>query len=240
MRRVVTTVLATAVAVPVALAAPGPADARVRMATFDVQVEGRQTTTWQKHHVADGPCDVDMHGSGSETFRFRSKTLRVTAFWTGKRVELVGPHGAAELVLRGTARRSGQIHTGEGEPCGSGDGDIAIPSPPPDCGTKTASSTVELAYFYGARERIVLSGGDGYDPFNNCPGGAPQAPYLLTHDGKGTRIGQRLPHRDLFRYGKSIVVARGKRLQRLPDTTTNTDIRWTVSFKRVEKRKASR
>jgi hypothetical protein len=70
--------------------------------------------------------------------------------------------------------------------------------------------------------------------WENCPtGSSDQFPQLMAWDGQDRRIGQSLPADDLFRYGKSIVVARGSKTQRVPEASAYSDITWTASFTRV-------
>ena len=236
--------VAAAILVGGALTSASAAQVGVRIAEFDVRLKGVQTTSWEKHHIAEGECDVPIDGSGSETYRFRtSKPLRVRAIRTGAGVFLTARDRTAKLRLTGALRRVGRMEVGEGAPCAEGDG-TGYPTPnPPDCGTKKARTTVEIGFLSSRRpDWLVLSEGDGYDPFDNCPTGSPdQFPQLMAWDGQDRRIGQSLPAEDLFRYGKSIVIARGSKTQRVPEASAQTDITWTASFTRVrDQRKATR
>ncbi len=63
-----------------------------------------------------------MDGRGAETYRFRSRRLRVRAVRIPGGVLLVAGQGPARLRLSGTVTRSGEILVGPGEICSEGDG----------------------------------------------------------------------------------------------------------------------
>jgi hypothetical protein len=216
-----------AVAAPAAQAAPP---------RFDVELSGVQTTTWEKHHISEGGCDVPMDGSGAETYRFRSQRLRVQAIRSPGGVLIVAGRGPALLRLSGTVTRSGHILVGPGEICSEGDGTGTPPPPPPDCGTKRVKGAVEIGFSTRPSDLLVISDGllHGSDVFRNCPTGASdQFPALLGADDHGRRIGRRLPARDLFTHGQNIVLARGTKSVTNGELTSTTTIRWSASFKRV-------
>lgn len=227
----------------IALAALGLATtaapaAEARPASFDVELSGVQKTTWEKHHISEGGCDVPMDGRGSETYRFRSQRLRVRAIRIPGGVLLTAGRGPARLRLSGTVTRSGEVLVGPGEICSEGDG-TGTPAPTaPDCGTRRVKGAVEIGFSVRPADLLVIGDGllDGRDVFRNCPTGASdQFPALMGLDGRGRRIGQRLPARDLFAHGKNVVIARGSKSVIGGETTSTTSIRWTASFTRVGK-----
>jgi hypothetical protein len=225
-----------AAAGPAVQAAPPSAGAEP--ARFDVELSGVQTTSWEKHHFNEGGCDVSIDGDGEETYRFRSKRLRVRALRVpGGGVVFLAGQRPAKLRLSGTVTRSGRIVLGPGEICSEGDGTGTPASTPPDCGTRKVRGAVELGYAIRPADLLVISDGllDGKDVFRNCPTGAnDQFPALMGHDGR-RRIGQRLPVRDLFAHGQNVVIARGTKRVTVGETKSETTIRWTASFKRVGK-----
>ncbi len=232
--------LAIPLAAAASLAVPGSAAAApapVQMAQFTVQVEGVQRTSWEHHHISEGGCDVPIDGSGSETIRFRSGTLRVTAYRTASGLQLSGPRGEPALKLKGTVSRQGRVDVGPGEVCSYGDGTGEAPAPlPSDCGTRAVRSTAAIGFGVRPGDLVVLVPGVGLprDPFANCPTGASeQYPQLLARDDAAKQIGRRLPARDLFAYGQHVVVGRGSRTQRGGERFSTTAIRWTATFTRV-------
>ncbi len=238
------TIAITPIKLRIALAALGLAAfaaapaAEARPATFDVELEGVQTTTWEKHHINEGGCDVSIDGRGAETYRFRSKPLRVQAIRSPGGVLIIAGRGPARLRLSGTVKRSGDIIVGPGEVCSEGDGTGSPPPTPSDCGTRKVKGIVEIGFSTRPADLLVISDGllDGSDVFRNCPAGASnQFPALMGLDDRGRRIGQRLPARDLFTQGQNVVNARGTTSVRGGELTSTTSIRWSASFKRVGK-----
>ena len=229
--------IALAAAVLLALGGSAPAAAApVQTAQFTVQVEGVQRTSWEHHHISEGGCDVPIDGAGSETVRFRSGTLRVTAYRTASGLQLGGPRGEPVLRLTGTVSRQGRVNVGPGEVCSYGDGGEAPAPAPPDCGTRPVRSTAAIGFGARPGDLVVLVPGIDLprDPFAHCPTGASeQYPSLLGYDDAARRIGRRLPARDLFAYGRHVVVARGSRTQRGGERFATTSIRWTATFTRV-------
>ena len=229
----------TAAALALAVAAPAGAATGVRTAELTVQLEGVQKTTWEKHHLAEGGCDVPIDGSGSETYRFRSAKLRVRAYWTSAGVVLSGLEGEPLLRLSGSVQRQGTIVVGPGEICSYGDGSGEAPAPvPSDCGTRKLGSSAAIGFAGRPDDLVIIAPGLDLprDPFVNCPTGASeQFPNLLAFDDASRHIGRRLPARDLFRYGQNVVVARGTRTSKGADTTSSTSIRWTATFTRVKR-----
>jgi hypothetical protein len=216
-----------------ATAAPAP----VQMAEFTVRVEGVQRTSWEHHHISEGGCDVPIDGSGSETYRFRSGTLRVTAYRTASGLQLSGARGEPVLRLNGTVDRQGRMLVGPGEVCSYGDGTAEAPAPlAPDCGTRPVRSTAAIGFAVRPGDLVVLVPGLELprDPYANCPtGSSSQYPGLLAFDDAAKQIGRRLPARDLFAYGQHVVVARGSHTQRGGERFSTTAIRWAATFTRV-------
>jgi hypothetical protein len=226
-------------ALALGVAAPASAATGVRTAELTVQLDGVQKTTWEKHHLSEGGCDVPIDGSGSETYRFRSAKLRIRAYWTSAGVVLSGPKGEPVLRLNGSLERQGTIAVGRGEVCSYGDGTGEAPAPvPSDCGTRKLKSTAAIGFAGKPDDLVIIAPGLNApkDPFANCPiGASEQFPNLLAFDDASRHIGRRLPARDLFRYGQNVVVARGTRATRGGDTTASTSIRWTATFTRVKR-----
>lgn len=227
----------TLIALGIAAAAT-PAAAATRPASFDVELSGVQKTTWEKHHIAEGGCDVSIDGRGSETYRFQSRRLRVRAIRSPGGVLLIAGRGPARLRLSGTVTRAGEVLVGPGEVCSEGTGGGSPTPAPPDCGTRRVKGVVEIGFSVRPNDLLVISDGllDGRDVFRNCPTGASdQFPALMGMTDRGRRIGQRLPARDLFGHGKNVVIARGSKSVRGGELTSTTSIRWTASFTRVGK-----
>lgn len=219
-----------------ALAAVAAPAAGAEPARFDVELSGVQKTTWEKHHISEGGCDVPMDGRGAETYGFHSKRLRVRAIATPSGVVLASTRGSALLRLSGTVTRSGEILLGPGEECSSGDGTGTPQSRAPDCGTRKVTGAVEIGFSIRPADLLVISDGSlhGSDVFAECPTGASdQFPLLMAYDDRGRRIGERLPTRDLLSHGQNVVIARGTKRVSGGELTSTTTIRWTASFKRV-------
>ncbi len=232
--------LALAALLTVALAAPAGAAGVPRTADIAVEIEGVQRTAWEAHHVAINDCDVSYDGSGSETYRFRSRKVQLRA------IEL--PNGSvfftrrgrpAVLPLTGTVTRTGSLlKATAGLACAAGDGTGGPAPAPPDCGTRRVTNAVEIAFGVRVRDRIEISDGEpATDPFKNCPaGGAEQYPTIMAWDGADRRIGRRLPAGDLFGHGRNIVIARGTKTRSGSEMTSTTTVRWTVTLTRVRPR----
>jgi hypothetical protein len=115
----------------------------------------------------------------------------------------------------------------------SGGGDGSSTPEPPDCGTKRLRGSIEIGFDTRAPARIVISEVDASSPFRNCPVAGEQFPTLMPYDTRGRRVGERIPTRELFAYGKHIAIARGTNRVRIPETSADTDITWTVTFTRA-------
>jgi hypothetical protein len=236
MSRAIVPALALALAVAAPAGTASAASTGVRAAQFTVALEGVQTTSWEKHHFSEGGCDVPIDGAGSETYRFRSAKLRVNAYRTRAGVALVTAKGEPLLRLAGTVQRRGNIAVGRGEVCsyGDGSGETTQP-PPPDCGRRKVSATAAIGFSGPHDDTVIVAPGldEPKDPFANCPTGTrDQFPNLLAFGDAG-HIGRRLPARELFRYGRNIVVARGTRTYSDSETSISTSMRWTATFTRV-------
>jgi hypothetical protein len=226
-----------ATAATAAAAVPAASAAAPRPARFDVELSGVQQTTWEKHHVSSGGCDVPIDGEGAETYRFHSRRLRVRALSTPTGLVLIGEKGPALLRLSGTVARSGRMTVGAGEVCSSGDGTTAPPPKAPDCGTRRVRGAVEVGFSTRPADLLVISDGqlDGRDAFATCPTGASdQFPTLMAYDDHRRRVGQRLPAHDLLSHGQNIVIARATKRVRDGELTSTTTIRWSASFRRVD------
>jgi hypothetical protein len=224
------------------LAAPAHAKAPfVQQGKFRVQVEGVQKTTWQHQHVKQFDCDSNSAGSGKETVRFRSKPEVVKIFKFGKSTPIVmqGKKGSAILDLRSKITRNGTRTESGGKVCSYGDGTGSAPKPP-DCGTKRSTLFADLEYFSGRKDVIGLQQSPvvPLGPFHNCPVGGTAWPSLLDRDvNKSKSIGTRLPARDLFRYGKHIVIGKGREKQVGAEDSSTTTIRWELTIKRLGRKK---
>lgn len=58
----------------------------------------------------------------------------------------------------------------------------------------------------------------------------------MPYDSRGRRVGQRIPTRELFAYGKHVAIARATNRARVSETSADTDITWTVTFTRTRAR----
>jgi hypothetical protein len=236
------TTVALAAAVLLAAGA-APAGAKLKLATFRVTIEGRQHTTWEYHHVSEGPCDAAADGFGEELVRFHTpKPVVMRALWdpaTPREAPILIGRGATlpKLPLGGTIRRSATRTLGTSEmACPVSGGGGSAPPVPPDCGTKRLRGSIELGFDTRDPALIVISEVDASSPFRHCTAAGEQFPSLTPYDTRGRRVGQRIPTRELFAYGKHIAIARGTKRVRIPETSADTDITWTVTFTRARAR----
>lgn len=232
-------VLAGVAAGLVTLSVAAPARAGLRIIDFDVTIEGRQHTGWELHHDADGLCDQSRDGTGAETVRFRSRAVRLRALWEpGRTPVLVSRQGVPKVPPAITITRSANIEVGppSGAACAGGDGTDPAPVAP-DCGTRRLRGSIELDFQSRERDLVAVSDVDAPAPFRACAiGSTDQFPTLLPYDDRDRRVGQRIPAKDLFAYGKHIVIARGSRRVRSGDHRSDTDITWTATFTRPRPR----
>ncbi len=220
------------------LVAAAPAHASgVKQATFNVSIKGVQTNTWKTDHTGTGNgCDGDVQGSGSETVRFSSNTVKVRAIVVdGQSAPLLtaaGKYVDPKLKLRGMVTRQGNIVAAEG-PCGGTGGG----STPRDCGKRSFRGlALTLGYQLGgkAKDHLDLRPEHGNDPFRNCPSGGAAFPTLV-HSSEGAPMRAQLPRGELFdkRLGKIIVIARGSESETSGEHTYRTSTRWEVTFRRL-------
>jgi Ca2+-binding RTX toxin-like protein len=222
---------------PAARAAAVP---RVRTASFRVELEGVQRTSWTVDRNDTEGCDLWTRGGGSETIRFRSKPTTVTATWMGQTRVFTRGRETASLDLVATIARQGSVESG-GEICSDGDGGGETPTT--DCGTRRSRRTVELSYPRRGRDLIALRTDHDVPlgPFETCPSGGVSWPSLLdTHPVTTKPVGADLPVADLFRYGKNVVIAKDRVVQDVAGEHATTTIRWTLSFTRVGSRRGAR
>ncbi|MBB4662228.1 hypothetical protein [Conexibacter arvalis] len=209
------------------------ARAKVRTGLFKVELEGVQRTTWSTDWSSTEGCDLSVHGSGSETVRFRSKPTTILVTWIGQTRVFTRGRAIGALDLAATITRHGSEQA-DGEVCSDGDGGGAPAAP--DCGTKRSRRTVELGYPVRRSDVIALRTDHNVPlgPFRSCPTGGVSWPSLLdTHPVTGRVVGAALPIADLFRHGKNVVIARDRAVQDSGGDRSTTTIRWTLSFTRL-------
>lgn len=225
------------------LGAASPATARTttRQATFKVEVEGVQKTTWSMDHDDPfGLCGAHSVGSGSERMTFASKRatrVKVVAF--GSFVSFLVKGKPASFLVPTKVNRSGTL-TVTPHPGGCADGGEggAPPAPPqPDCGRRTSSIDVELAQSFRRKTSIMLTNGDltplvGY---KHCPVAGTAYPDLLASTTSGRPIDAPMPARDLLnpKLRKHMTIGRGTMVSNAGGTSTKTTVSWTVTFTRV-------
>ena len=231
--------LAGAVSMLAVAAAPAAAE-ESKLATFDVQLKGVQQSSWEYHHAAQHGCDTNSDDYGRETYRFKSRKKRLQAFWDGSRVFFATKRGPVSLSVSGKVVREAELNHSPGGTCNIGGGGAGQPQTALDCGTRRVRQKVTIDYSALLEDFVVIDDGlwDARSPFTNCPAGSFQFPRLLTLDTDGDPIGQELPAEDLFRHGKSIVIARGVNKSRVPgaEQSYHASIRWSASFTRVRGR----
>jgi hypothetical protein len=232
-------------AAALAVAAPGAsADQKLPVLTkytYKVELEGVQTTTWSYNHAADGSeCDAPANGSGKERIVFHAKPKVMHTYDGLSQPTFFGKGKTAVFGMRlsGRVSRSGSVSS-PGLPADAdcpGGGDIE--PTPPDCGSKTFSGLQYTPEYQYKSDRIVLERGswmpDKYR-YRNCPNMGEGFPSLIATNDDDSPIGRRLPYADLFKYGKNIVIARGKNTFKDDELSYTTRIRWTLSFKRLDK-----
>jgi hypothetical protein len=223
---------------------PAPGEAKppkLSDAFYKVKIEGTQKTDWTYNHEKQGECDSNAAGGGSETIKFASRNFKVRAYFgLTDPVTFLGGNGSSaynnQIPLRAKINRQGKIDRwGEvGENCPSGDGTGAIA---PDCGTRTDTGKVELDYDYGQKDLLVLGNVEGAadELYKNCPNGGYDWPYLLTADRKGDPIGQTIEPDEMKKAGKYILLANGSYVVTEGDMQSETNLEWSVSFKRIGK-----
>jgi len=229
-----------------ALSAPAVAHAepKYEYAQFDVSVKGYQISTWTKSHVAGEGCDLNAQGSGREVMRFRSKKVRIAASWyPGIAGPLLLQKGGKVGGRRGIPLRTRITRTGTldqwGVPCSSGSGTGAAETPQ-DCGTRHSDRLrALLAYDPAKPTSLGLSDDFSWSPdvFENCPGGPMMFPKVAVRRPDGTRLGRRLPFRDLFHGPQQHILRMGATFDNpIYEGTSSTEVGWEVTITRVKKR----
>jgi hypothetical protein len=239
-----------ALVVLAAAAVPATASAAtMKQARFRVTVSGVQKTTWTyASESADPDCPTKSNGSGSETVRFRtpkSRVLRITQF--GKLPAIFQFEGQRSplptTTVAGSVSRNGTYDTqitGECRAVAQGDNESPEAPPAPDCGTKRFGALGIDLHFVG-RSWFWIERDDLHpltEPFQNCPIMGTEFPELLS-TSKGKQLQVRLPQRDLFnrRFGKHIVIGRGRESSNAGGARVVTTIRWDVTLRRLKSRK---
>ena len=235
------TLLASAVAAAalcaVSAAAAAPASAKPRIADFAVTVEGVQKNTWvHDHHGGQGLCDPSVTGSGFETYRFRSvKPVKVRAVLAGGDVELTNyPERVIEIATSGKVTRQGGLTWGKVPESECPGGGVPSTLPDKDCGTRAVADLLLLRYLGG---RVMLETNVDEPPFSvfkNCDWNGKTWMNILGANARGRRITQSLTGRELFDFGKNILIGRGADTGGHDDGSFKTTIRWEVTFRKLK------
>jgi hypothetical protein len=221
-------------------AAPAEAQTTFPRASFNVLVEGVQTTTWATDHDDPfGACGAYFKGSGRERMTFKTaKPVRVRATKIGRYLTFTIGRRPASFLARAVINRSGTLtvtpHPGE---CAGGGGGGSPTQPPPDCGRKVSSIDIALQQSFRRRTAIVLADG-GLTPlvnYRNCPASGTVYPNLLTTTTGGRPVEASMPASDLLDpdQRKHITIGRGTFVSNGGGTSTRTTVRWTVTFTRI-------
>jgi hypothetical protein len=232
-----------------AAALPGPAGAVTsgngyQSARFKIEIKGVQDTVHRRTHKAASTCDINDFSVSRERLSFRSvKPVVVFAgymrgdtnpqfFRTGRQL---GIPTTATVRRSFTPAISAPV-AGCEDNGGPDDGEQPTP---PDCGTKTVKPwVVNLQYSLTKKNGLLLSAGEGEDPYENCPGSSPMFPILLVEGSghKGKYITADLSPDELFdpQFEKWISVAEGSAKNSSEDWSTRTTVRWEVSFTRLK------
>lgn len=213
-------------------------------ARFKIEIKGVQNTIHKRTHQAESECDVNDFSTSRERIAFRSvKPVVVFAsymrgetnpqfFRTGRQL---GIPTTATVARSFTPAISAPVAGCED----NGGMDPGYHPTPPDCGTKNVKPwVVNLQYALTKKNGLLLSAGDGEDPFENCPSVSPGFPTLLVEGSgyKGKYITADLSPDELFdpEFQKWISVANGSAKNSSEDWWTKTDVRWEVSFTRLK------
>ena len=234
--------LFTAAVAALGTAAPATAQEPKSFLTgkFKVEVEGVQKTTWSTNHVQQFECDSNVVGSGKETVRFRSKPVVVHIAKFGESAPIVTFRRKDKgLALLSKITRNGKRTEWGARVCSDGDGTGGTP-PEPDCGTKRSTLYADLDYIYDRKDVIGLeqSLAVPLGPFLNCPVGGDSWPALLDRNRNSKQFGAKLPVKDLFEYGKNIVIVRGRDDYDDGDTKATTTIRYSIAMTKMKGKKA--
>lgn len=212
-------------------------------ARFKIEIKGVQNTIHKRTHEAESECDVNDFSISRERITFRSvKPVVVFAshmrgernpqfFRTGRQLGI--PTSAR------VERSFAPAITGLAGCEDNGGPDDGYHPTPPDCGTKVVKPwVVKLQYSLTKKNGLLLSAGDGEDPYENCPGTTPMFPTLLVEGSgyKGKYITADLSPEELFdpEFEKWISVAEGSAKNSNEDWWTKTTVRWEVSFTRLK------
>ncbi len=236
--------LALCTAAVAALGAAQPATAQEAKSfltgKFEVEVEGVQKTTWSTNHVQQFECDSNVVGSGKETVRFRSKpaVAHIAKFGEAAPIVTIGRKNKG-LALLSEITRDGKRTESGAKVCSDGDGTGGQP-PAPDCGTKRSTLYADLDYVHDRKDVIGLeqSLAVPIGPFLNCPVGGDSWPALLDRNRNSKQFGAKLPVKDLFKYGKNIVIVRGRDAYEDTDTKATTTIRYSIALTEIKGKKA--
>jgi hypothetical protein len=241
--------LALALCAIAAVALPAPAGAAssgngYHSARFKIEIKGVQNTIHKRTHEAESSCDVNDFSISRERLSFRSvKPVVVLAsymrgdtnpqfFRTGRQL---GIPTVATVERSFTPAISAPVAGCED----NGGPDDGYHPTPPDCGTKTVKPwVVNLQYSLQKKNGLLLSAGDGEDPYENCPASSPMFPILQVEGSgyKGKYITADLSPDELFdpEFEKWISVAEGSAKNSSEDWLTKTTVRWEVSFTRLK------
>jgi hypothetical protein len=232
-----------------AAALPAPAGAVTsgngyQSARFKIEIKGVQNTIHKRTYEAENSCDISDFSTSRERLSFRSvKPVVVFAsymrgdenpqfFRTGRQL---GIPTVAKVERSFTPTISAPV-AGCEDNGGPDDGEQPTP---PDCGAKTVKPwAVNLQYSLQKKNGLLLSGGEGKDPFKNCPASSPMFPVLQVEGSgyKGKYITADLSPDELFdpEFQKWISVAEGSAKNSSEDWWTKTTVRWEVSFTRLK------
>jgi hypothetical protein len=232
-----------------AAALPAPAGAATsgngyQSARFKIEIKGVQSTIHNRTHEPESSCDISDFSTSRERLSFRStKPVVVFASYmrgdTNPQFFRTGRQLGIPTVA--TVKRSfSPAITQPGGLCEDNGGpDDGEHPTPPDCGTKTVKPwVVKLQYSLQKKNGLLLSAGDGKDPYENCPGSNPMFPILQVEGSghKGKYITADLSPDELFdpQFQKWISVAEGSAKNSSEDWSTKTTVRWEVSFTRLK------
>ena len=228
-----------AVAALPALAPAAGAPAGTPTRTFDVSVEGVQTTTFWAAHPQHSHCDQAVRGTGSERVIFTSKRPEaIVARRYGQNFVSFGAGtlGDDEVAVRAKVTQHRAVVTQPLDPRCEGTGGTPTPPAKPDCGTKRTQFDVAVGWWPSAPARgITLDRGAVIPPgqiFSNCPVQGVTFPDLLTDTSSQRQIVARIPAGDLFNPAlrKHIVIGSGRFVSKTAESGYTTQIRWTVSL----------
>jgi hypothetical protein len=236
--------LCASLAIALALAAPAGAETYgngFQVARFKVEVKGYQTSTWHRTVEAETECDTSDHSFGREKITFHTtKPVYLTAtHMPGEfNPQLFGGRQLGIPTVAKVQRSFTPVIAGPAVPCEDNGGGAAATQP--DCGSRTVKGwKVNLQYAREKKSALLLSGGEGDDPFASCPGnGIDSFPWLLVEKSghKGRYIYADLSQDELFdpKFQKWISIAGGSAKDSGDGWWSKTDVHWDVSFTRLK------